>query len=293
MTTEADTHSTPPVPSAARGLSAEKLTLSYGGEPVVSGVSLDIPDGGLTVIVGPNGCGKSTLLKSFARVLKPRTGRLRLHGTEVRALRGKEFARRVALLPQSPLAPEGITVRGLVARGRHPHHSLLRQWSPDDDRAIALALERAGMTELAEVQAGDLSGGQRQRAWIAMVLAQDTELILLDEPTTFLDIAHQYDLLELCAELNREGRTIVAVLHDLNQAARFATHLVVMDGGRVVAEGPPRRVLTAELVSEVFQLAADIVPDPRTRTPMVIPHERRPADGPGDAEPDAAAAESH
>ncbi|MCT2590771.1 ABC transporter ATP-binding protein [Streptomyces sp. N2-109] len=276
MTTEAGTQTRKTEPPAAQGLSAEKVTLSYGSSPVVSDVSLDLPHGGLTVIVGPNGCGKSTLLKSFARVLKPERGHITLDGTDIRTLRGKEFARRVALLPQSPLAPEGITVRGLVGRGRHPHHTLLRQWSPDDDRAITLALDRAGMTELAEAQAGALSGGQRQRAWIAMVLAQDTGLILLDEPTTFLDIAHQYDLLELCAELNREGRTIVAVLHDLNQAARFASHLVVMDEGRIVAEGPPHQVLTAELVSEVFHLASDIVPDPRTGTPMVIPHERRP-----------------
>ncbi|MFF2846411.1 ABC transporter ATP-binding protein [Streptomyces sp. NPDC058001] len=262
------------VASAVKGLGARGVTLGYGGVPVVRDVSLDLPHGGLTVVVGPNGCGKSTLLKSFARVLKPVGGHITLDGTDVSGLRGKEFARRVALLPQSPLAPEGISVRGLVRRGRHPHHTLLRQWSPDDDRAIALALDRAGLADLAEVPVGDLSGGQRQRAWIAMVLAQDTELILLDEPTTFLDIAHQYDLLELCAELNREGRTIVAVLHDLNQAARFATHLVVMDEGRVVAEGPPADVVTAELVAEVFGLASDIVPDPRTGTPMVIPHER-------------------
>nr|WP_233521893.1 ABC transporter ATP-binding protein [Streptomyces triticagri] len=272
MTIDAGTH-TGGAP-AVQGLSAREVTLSYGAAPVVKGVSLEVPHGGLTVIVGPNGCGKSTLLKSFARVLKPVSGHIALHGRDVRALRGRDFARQVALLPQSPIAPEGITVQGLVRRGRHPHHTLLRQWSPDDDRAIALALERAGMTELAEAQAGDLSGGQRQRAWIAMVLAQDTEVILLDEPTTFLDISHQYDLLELCAELNRDGRTIVAVLHDLNQAARFASHLVVMNHGEVVAEGAPHDVLTAELVAEVFQLDCDIVPDPRTATPMVIPHER-------------------
>lgn len=261
-----------------QGLSARNATISYGGAPVVHDVSLDIPHGGLTVIIGPNGCGKSTLLKGLARALKPDSGHITLHGKDIHAYRGKDAARHVALLPQSPQAPEGITVRGLVQRGRYPHHTLLRQWSPDDDTAIGLALDRTGLAELAEAQAGELSGGQRQRAWIAMVLAQETELLLLDEPTTYLDIAHQYELLELCAELNREGRTIVAVLHDLNQAARFATHLVVMHGGKVFAEGPPSKVMTSELVEEVFGLPCDIVPDPQTLTPMVVPHARHKAE---------------
>ncbi|MFC8379880.1 ABC transporter ATP-binding protein [Streptomyces albidoflavus] len=271
-----------------KGLGARGVTLSYGGEPVVRDVTLDLPHGGLTVIIGPNGCGKSTLLKGYGRILKPEQGTFHLHGTDLHAYRGKEAARHVALLPQSPVAPEGITVRDLVRRGRYPHHTLLRQWSPDDDRAIAFALDRTGLTELAEEQAGQLSGGQRQRAWIGMVLAQETDLLLLDEPTTFLDIAHQYDLLELCAELNREGRTIVAVLHDLNQAARFASHLVVMDRGEVYAQGAPEEVMTAELVQKVFGLACDIAPDPRTGTPMVVPHERYQA--PASAEPEPAEA---
>nr|WP_307815398.1 ABC transporter ATP-binding protein [Streptomyces sp. 7-21] len=256
------------------GLRAEGVTLSYGGAPVVRDLSIRIPPGSLTMVIGPNGSGKSTLVKSFARVVKPEEGRILLDGKDLHSYRGKEVARRVALLPQSPVAPEGISVRGLVRRGRYPYHTLLRQWSPEDDAAIASALARTGLTELADARAGELSGGQRQRAWIAMVLAQQTGLLLLDEPTTYLDIAHQYELLELCGELHREGRTIVAVLHDLNQAARFATHLVVMDQGRVVAEGPPGEVLTAELVAEVFQLGCDIVPDPRTGTPMVVPHSR-------------------
>ncbi|GAB2895584.1 ABC transporter ATP-binding protein [Streptomyces mayteni] len=260
-----------------RGLSAREVTISYGGDPIVRELSIDIPDGGLTMIIGPNGCGKSTLVKAFARVLKPVGGRILLHGRDLGGYRPKEAARQVALLPQSPVAPDGITVRGLVRRGRYPHHTLLRQWSPADDAAIAFALERTGLTELADAQASELSGGQRQRAWIAMVLAQETDLLLLDEPTTFLDIAHQYELLELCGELHREGRTIVAVLHDLNQAARFASHLVVMNEGRVAAQGPPDEVLTAELVAEVFGLPCDIVPDPRTGTPMVVPHARHPA----------------
>ncbi|GAA3549357.1 ABC transporter ATP-binding protein [Nonomuraea rosea] len=257
-----------------QGLGARGLTVSYGGAPVVREVSLDLPDGGLTVIIGPNGCGKSTLIKALARVLKPDSGQVLLHGRDIWSYRGRQAARHVALLPQNPIAPDGITVHGLVRRGRYPHHTLLRQWSPEDDGAIDAALERTGLAELAHTQAGELSGGQRQRAWIAMVLAQQTGLLLLDEPTTFLDIAHQYDLLELCKELHHEGRTIVAVLHDLNQAARFASHLVVMDQGRVVKEGPPPEVLTAELVHDVFGLPCDIVPDPRTATPMVVPHAR-------------------
>ena len=268
--------------SAHKGLSVQGVTLSYGGgPPVVRELSLDLPHGGLTMIIGPNGCGKSTLVKALARAIKPDAGAILLNGTDLRAYRGRAVAREVALLPQSPIAPEGISVRGLVRRGRYPHHTLLRQWSPEDDTAIAFALERTDLTELAQVRVSELSGGQRQRVWIAMVLAQQTELLLLDEPTTFLDVAHQYELLELCAELHREGRTIVAVLHDLNQAARFATHLVVMHEGRVVAEGPPAEVLTAELVADVFGLPCDIVPDPQTLTPMVVPHARHPVTDPG------------
>nr|WP_236074378.1 ABC transporter ATP-binding protein [Streptomyces tardus] len=255
-------------------MSAHGVTLSYGGQPVVRDVSLDIPHGSLTAVIGPNGCGKSTLLKAFARLLKPDSGSVSLHGTDLHSYRSKEAARHLALLPQSPIAPEGITVRGLVSRGRFPHHTLFRQWSPDDESAIAFALERTDLTGIADLQVGELSGGQRQRAWIAMVLAQQTDLLLLDEPTTFLDIAHQYEVLELCAELNREGATVVAVLHDLNQAARFADHLVVMRAGTVHAQGPPGEVLTSELVEEVFGLPCDIVPDPRAGTPMVVPHAK-------------------
>ncbi|MEV0968378.1 ABC transporter ATP-binding protein [Microtetraspora glauca] len=265
------------VEPGGKGLAVRELTLSYGGAPIVREVSLDIPHGGFTMIIGPNGCGKSTLIKALARGLKPAGGRVLLHGRDLWAYRGKEAARHVALLPQNPIAPDGISVGDLVRRGRYPHHTLLRQWSPDDDVAIGFALDRTGLSDLAEAQVSELSGGQRQRAWIAMVLAQRTDLLLLDEPTTFLDIAHQYELLELCRELHHEGTTIVAVLHDLNQAARFASHLIVMRGGQAVAEGPPAEVLTPQLVEDVFGLACDIVPDPRTLTPMVVPHARRPA----------------
>ncbi|MGW5877041.1 ABC transporter ATP-binding protein [Nocardiopsis terrae] len=255
-------------------LSAQGLTLGYGGDPVVRDLDLGIEEGEFAVIVGPNGCGKSTLLKALGRVNRPESGRVLLHGRDMRSQRPKAVARRLALLPQSPIAPEGITVRALAARGRFPHHTLLRQWTPRDETAIARALELTGLSELAGARVGALSGGQRQRAWVAMVLAQDSETLLLDEPTTYLDIAHQYDLLELFADLHRRGRTVVAVLHDLAQAARFATRLVMMDGGEVVADGAPADVVTAERVEAVFGLACDVVPDPRTGTPLVIPHER-------------------
>ena len=253
-------------------VSARQITVGYGGEPVIRGLDLDIARGDFTVVVGPNGCGKSTLLKALCRVNQPTDGRVELDGADLHKIRGRAVAQRISLLPQSATAPEGITVGELVARGRHPHHSLLRQWSPDDDLAIAAALERTHLTDLADVPVATLSGGQRQRAWVAMVLAQDTEVILLDEPTTFLDIAHQYELLELFAGLNREGRTIIAVLHDLNQAARFASRLVVMHEGRIRGDGPPAEVLTSELVREVFGLSADVVDDPQSGTPMVVPH---------------------
>ena len=255
-------------------LAARQITVGYGGEPVIPSLDVTIERGDFVVVVGPNGCGKSTLLKTLCRVNRPSGGRVELDGEDLHRMPGRSVARRISLLPQSATAPEGITVAELVTRGRHPHHSLLRQWSPDDDRAIAAALERTHLTDLADTPVATLSGGQRQRAWVAMVLAQDTEVILLDEPTTFLDIAHQYELLELFAGLNREGRTIVAVLHDLNQAARFASRLVVMHEGRIRGDGPPAQVLTSELVREVFGLGAEVLDDPQSGTPMVVPHVR-------------------
>lgn len=267
----------PAAPGTPPLLSAREITVGYGGEPVLPSLSLDVLPGDFMVIVGPNGCGKSTLLKSLARVNRPSSGRIDLDGEDVHRMRGRQVARRISLLPQSAAAPEGITVAELVARGRHPHHTLLKQWSTSDEQAVAEALERTQLTALADTSVDSLSGGQRQRVWVAMVLAQDTEVILLDEPTTFLDIAHQYELLELFADLNAEGRTIVAVLHDLNQAARFASRLVVMRDGHIHGDGAPADVVTGDLVREVFGLGADVVDDPQSGTPMVVPHVRTPA----------------
>jgi len=252
-------------------LAVRELVMAYDGPPVIEGLDLEVPAGSFTVVVGPNGCGKSTLLRALARTLRPRAGEVLLDGEPVARLRGKEVARRVALLPQSPVAPEAITVGDLVARGRFPHQGLLRQWSEADAAAVDSALAATETTELRERLVSSLSGGQRQRVWLAMALAQDTDILLLDEPTTYLDIAHQYEMLTLCSRLHREGRTLVAVLHDLNQAARFATHLVVMREGAVAAQGSPAEIITAELVESVFGLPARIIPDPVTGTPLVLP----------------------
>ncbi len=260
------------------GLSARGLTLAYEGLVVARDLSLDIPTAGLTAVVGPNGCGKSTLLKALSRTHAPRAGRVLLDGREIGSYRSKEVARRLALLPQTPVAPDSIRVRDLVGRGRHPYHSLLRQWTPEDAGIVDAALAATGVSELADRPVAELSGGQRQRVWLALVLAQDTRYVLLDEPTTFLDIANQIEILDLCQDLHRAGRTVVAVLHDLNQAARYATHLVVMREGVVVAQGAPAEVLTAELVHDVFGLACQIVPDPQVGAPMVVPLAREARD---------------
>jgi iron complex transport system ATP-binding protein len=255
-------------------LEAHSVRLGYDDRMVADDLSFDVPDGELTVVIGPNACGKSTLLKALARTVKPSAGEVTLDGRPLASYRSRDIAKRVGMLPQSPIAPEGIVVRDLVGRGRFPHQGLLRQWSHADETAVIAALEATGTSALADRHVSELSGGQRQRAWIAMALAQETELLLLDEPTTYLDIAHQYEVLELCARLHREGRTLVAVLHDLNQAARYATHLVVMKDGRIVARGLPADVLTASLVEEVFGLPCQIVEDPQAHTPMVVPLAR-------------------
>jgi ABC-type cobalamin/Fe3+-siderophores transport system ATPase subunit len=255
-------------------LSGNDLTLAYDQRVVAEGLDVAIPDGSFTVIVGPNACGKSTLLRALAALLTPKHGQVVLDGQSIASYRSKEVARRLGLLAQSAIAPEGITVADLVARGRYPHQKLLRQWTPEDEEQVALAMTATGVTTLADRAVDELSGGQRQRAWMAMVLAQQTGILLLDEPTTFLDIAYQIELLDLCADLNEEGRTLVAVLHDLNQAARYATHLIAMKAGSVVAQGPPADVITASLVEEVYGLRCEIIPDPQTGTPLVVPAAR-------------------
>jgi iron complex transport system ATP-binding protein len=257
--------------TAVPTLAARGVTLAYDDRVVVRDLTLDVPDGELTVIVGPNACGKSTLLKALARTIAPASGEVLLDGVSIRAQKPRAVARRIAMLPQTPIAPEGITVRDLVSRGRYPHQELWRTVSADDRAAVDEALAKTSTTELADRQVGELSGGQRQRVWIAMVLAQQTDVVLLDEPTTFLDIAHQYDVLELAAALHAEGRTVVAVLHDLNQAARYATHIVAMRAGEIVAQGTPADVVTADLVENVFGLPCVVIPDPETGTPLVVP----------------------
>lgn len=256
-------------------LAARHLSLAYDKVPVCRDVSLDIPGDEFTVIIGPNGCGKSTLLKALARSLRPVAGQVLLDDAPILSYGAKEVARRVALLPQHVVTPEGIRVYDLVGRGRYPYHSLLRQSSPDDGAAIDSAIELTGIGDLLDRPVTELSGGQRQRVWVAMTLAQQTPTLLLDEPTTSLDIAYQYEMLELFAQLQRDGRTIVAVLHDLNQAARFADHLIVMRDGAIVSQGRPRDMLTEDLVEDVFALKSQIVPDPQSGSPMVIPLTRQ------------------
>ncbi|MGN9892331.1 ATP-binding cassette domain-containing protein [Micromonospora sp. L31] len=253
-------------------LSTRDLVAGYDERTVLDGLDLELPADAFTVIVGPNACGKSTLLRTMARLLTPRRGAVLLDGTAIRDLPTREVARRLGVLPQSPLVPEGVTVADLVGRGRQPYQRWWRQWSEQDAVAVDRAMALADVAGLADRPVDTLSGGQRQRVWIAMTLAQDTEALLLDEPTTFLDLAHQVEVLDLLHRLRAErGRTVVAVLHDLNQAARYADHLVAMRAGSVVAAGPPREILTAELVRDVFGLDCVVVPCPVTGAPLVVP----------------------
>ena len=253
-------------------LSARRLRLAYGDRVVVDGLDLVVPEGKVTAVVGANACGKSTLLRALARLLAPRSGVVELDGKSIHAMPTVQVARRLGILPQAPVAPEGLTVVDLVGRGRAPHQTWWRQWSRADEAAVTAALAATGMTAHAQRPVDELSGGQRQRAWIAMAVAQDTPVLLLDEPTTFLDLAHQIDVLDLVLDLNRrEGRTVVMVLHDLNQACRYADHLVAMKAGRIVAQGPPGHVVTEELVADVFDLRSRVQDDPVSGTPLVIP----------------------
>ncbi len=262
--------------STVNRLSAENVTLAYDQRVIAEQLSVEIPDHSFTVIVGPNACGKSTLLRALSRMLKPSRGRVLLDGQVIQSMPAKKVARTLGLLPQSSVAPDGSTVADLVGRGRYPHQGILRQWSAEDERVVQESMARTGVAELGDRYVDELSGGQRQRVWIAMALAQQTPLLLLDEPTTYLDIQHQIDVLDLCAELHEEhGRTLVAVLHDLNHAARYATHLIALKGGEVIAQGAPNDIVTAELVEQVFGLRCQVIEDPETGTPLVVPAARK------------------
>nr|WP_086055470.1 ABC transporter ATP-binding protein [Protofrankia coriariae] len=274
-------------PTGERGpglpeLRASGLRLAYDSTVVVDDLDLVVPAGRISVIVGANACGKSTLLRALARLLRPRAGAVHLDGRSIHSMPTRQVARQLGILPQSPVAPAGLTVVDLVGRGRSPHQTWWRQWSAADEQAVTEALRATAMLELAGRPVDELSGGQRQRAWIAMAVAQGTPVLLLDEPTTFLDLAHQIDVLDLVVDLNRrEKRTVVMVLHDLNQACRYADHMIAMRSGRIVTQGPPAEVVTAELVEEVFGLRCQVVADPVSGTPLVIPmgrhHSPRPA----------------
>ena len=253
-------------------LNAHHLTLAYDNATIINGLSVTLATGSITALVGPNGCGKSTLLRGISRLLKPKAGSVILDSQDIWKLPTKELAKRLGILPQNPVAPEGLTVHELVAQGRYPHQSWLQQWSAQDEQVTNEALDITGITEFADRPVDALSGGQRQRAWIAMALAQDSDMLLLDEPTTFLDLAYQMDVLDLLTELNQErGKTIVMVLHDLNHACHYADHLVAMVRGSIVAQGKPTEVVTEQMVSEVFGVNCNIIPNPTTGTPLVVP----------------------
>lgn len=263
--------------TTARTLRASDLVLKYDDRTIVDGLNLTLPTSKVTVIVGANACGKSTLLRALARLLSPHSGVVHLDDHDLRELSSRKIAHMLGILSQSPIAPEGITVVDLVSRGRYPHQGAFRRWSAADDEAVASALESTGTSELADRPVDQLSGGQRQRVWIAMALAQQTDIMLLDEPTTYLDLAHQIDVLDLVAETNaRTGATIAMVLHDLNLAARYADHVVAMCDGAIVAQGSPWDVFTADLMHEVFSLRCRVIADPESGTPLIIPAQSRP-----------------
>lgn len=254
-------------------LHTDRLTLAYDQAVIIEGLDVTVPSGQITALVGPNGCGKSTLLRGLARLLAPRGGAAYLDGKAIHRIPTRALATQLGILPQSPVAPKGLTVRELVAQGRYPHQAWFQQWAAADEQAVARALDLTGMHELAERPVDALSGGQRQRAWIAMTLAQATPVILLDEPTTFLDLAHQIEVLHLLERLNREeGRTIVMVVHDLNHATRHATHLIALRQGRVAAAGPPAEVVTPELLRSVFGVEGAVIADPHSGAPLCVPY---------------------
>ncbi len=249
----------------------EYITIKYDDQVVSQDLSVKIPHGSFTAIIGPNACGKSTLLRALSKLIKPAKGQVILDGKKITAYKSMEVARKIGLLPQSSTAPDGITVANLIAHGRYPYQTFMKQWSETDEKVVLSAMKLTNTTELSHRLVDELSGGQRQRVWVAMVLAQQTPLLLLDEPTTFLDIAHQIELLELFKDLNQQGNTLIAVLHDLNHAARYANHLIAMKDGQIVAQGDPREIVTEQLVEEVFDLKCMIIEDPVSFTPLIVP----------------------
>jgi iron complex transport system ATP-binding protein len=276
-------------------LEIDQLVLGYGPQIVISDLTYEVSEGCITTLIGRNGSGKSTLLRAIGRLLRPERGAILLDGKAISSLHTRHLARRLAILPQGPTAPEGVTVRNLVEHGRYPHRTFLGLKSDEDHRTVSWALSQTGLTDLADRPLSQLSGGQQQRAWIAMALAQDTDIILLDEPTTFLDLAYQLEMMELLRRLNREnGTTILMVLHDINQAAQYSDQLVAVADGRIYAAGPPADLITAAMVHDVFGLDADIITDPRTGAPLCIPYalvralaeSREPGAGPGGQEPE-------
>ncbi|MBQ4775430.1 Fe(3+) dicitrate ABC transporter ATP-binding protein FecE [Pectobacterium versatile] len=251
-------------------LTTQNLTAGYGDKRILDGLSLSLPAGKITALLGPNGCGKSTLLKCFAKLLTPESGTIQLNGKPLSAFSARQLSRHLALLPQQHLTPEGITVRDMVAYGRSPWLSLWGRLSPDDRQRVQLAMEKTHIVDLADKRLTDLSGGQRQRAFLAMLLAQDTPVVLLDEPTTYLDINHQVELMKLLRELNQAGKTVVTVLHDLNQASRYCDHLVMLADGRVMAQGSPHEVMKPALLQQVFSIDAEIHAEPVSGQPMCV-----------------------
>ena len=256
-------------------LETKSVTLAYEQNVIAKNLSVEIPNGKFTVIVGPNGCGKSTLLRSLSRLLLPQSGEILLNGENIHSQSTREVAKKLGLLPQSAIAPNGIKVIDLVSRGRFPHQKWFQPWSEADQKAVELAMQATGVMDFAQHNVDQLSGGQRQRVWVAMALAQETSLLLLDEPTTYLDIAHQIELMDLFQDLNRiQGHTLVAVLHDLNHACRYADHLIMIKAGEVIATGSPNEIVTEALIKQVFGLSCLILPDPISNTPLIIPRGR-------------------